>query len=93
MRRAAHRAEPELAAVRSELTRRLNELFSLQELTYVLSDSIQVERIAEQVAGHLTSRHGHFDGTDQAHAALPGSQRARKFFSNPLPWGVAMDSG
>ena len=53
MRRATHRAAPELAAARSELTRRLNELFSLQELTYVLSDSIQVDRIAEQVSGFV----------------------------------------
>lgn len=39
----------ELAQVRSELTRRLNELFALQELSYVLSESIQLDRIATQV--------------------------------------------
>jgi len=32
-----------------ELNRRLSELFSLQELSYVLSESIEVDRIAEQV--------------------------------------------
>ncbi len=61
MRRAAHRAAPELAEARSELTRRLNELFSLQELTYVLSDSIQVDGIAEQVS-HFVERFIPCDG-------------------------------
>src|ERR1700694_4079909 len=32
-----------------ELTRRLSELFSLQELSYVLSDSLELDRIVEQV--------------------------------------------
>jgi two-component system NtrC family sensor kinase len=33
-----------------QLDRRISELFSLQELSYVLSESIQLDRIAEQVA-------------------------------------------
>jgi two-component system, NtrC family, sensor kinase len=33
----------------TQLDRRISELFSLQELSYVLSESIQLERIAEQV--------------------------------------------
>ena len=33
-----------------ELNRRLSELFSLQELSYVLSESLQLDRIVEQVA-------------------------------------------
>ena len=33
-----------------ELNRRLSELFSLQELSYVLSESLELDRIAEQVA-------------------------------------------
>src|SRR3954465_8535100 len=32
-----------------ELNRRLSELFSLQELSYVLSDSLELDRIVEQV--------------------------------------------
>jgi two-component system NtrC family sensor kinase len=52
-RRAASSTEPALTEARSELTRRLNELFSLQELTYVLSDSIQLDRIAEQVTHYV----------------------------------------
>jgi two-component system NtrC family sensor kinase len=35
------------------LARRLRELFLLQELTYLLSESLEVERIAEQVARYL----------------------------------------
>src|SRR3954454_9744460 len=33
-----------------QLDRRISELFSLQELSYVLSESMQPDRIAEQVA-------------------------------------------
>jgi len=73
MRRAAHRAAPELAAARSELTRRLNELFSLQELTYILSDSIQVDRIAEQVS-HFVER---FIPCDGAAVVLGGDPQDR----------------
>src|SRR5690349_22365148 len=32
-----------------ELNRRLSELFSLQELSYILSGSLQLDRIVEQV--------------------------------------------
>jgi PAS domain S-box-containing protein len=42
-----------LQETRTELTRRLNELFSLQELAYVLSDSIHLDRITEQVARYV----------------------------------------
>ena len=34
----------------SQLDRRISELFSLQELSYVLSESIQLDRIVDQVA-------------------------------------------
>jgi hypothetical protein len=36
--------------VARQLDRRISELFSLQELSYVLAESIELERIAEQVA-------------------------------------------
>ena len=32
-----------------QLDRRINEIFSLQELSYVLAESLQLERVAEQV--------------------------------------------
>jgi len=44
---AAQARETEAAR---QLDRRISELFSLQELSYVLAESIELERIAEQVA-------------------------------------------
>ena len=59
----------ELAEVQAErddfarrLDRRINEIFSLQELSYVLSESLQTERIVEQVA-RFTSRFLEAEGT------------------------------
>ena len=43
------RSERERRRAAEELNRRLSELFSLQELSYVLSDSLELERIVEQV--------------------------------------------
>src|SRR5881296_908125 len=43
------RSEQERRRAAEELNRRLSELFSLQELTYVLSDSLELDRIVEQV--------------------------------------------
>ena len=43
------RSEAERRRAGAELNRRLSELFSLQELSYVLSDSLQLDRIVEQV--------------------------------------------
>ena len=47
--RRLRRSERERERVTDELNRRLSELFSLQELSFVLSDSIQLDRIVEQV--------------------------------------------
>src|ERR671934_2551163 len=43
------RSEYERRRAADELNRRLSELFSLQELSYVLSDSLELDRIVEQV--------------------------------------------
>ena len=56
------------------LDRRINEIFSLQELSYVLSESLQMERIVEQVA-RFTSRFLEADGAlvalaSEVHAEL-----------------------
>ncbi len=51
--RSARGASGALEETRTELTRRLNELFSLQELAYVLSESIHLDRMAEQVARYV----------------------------------------
>ncbi len=44
------------------LDRRINEIFSLQELSYILSESLQMERIVEQVA-RFTARFLEAEGT------------------------------
>jgi two-component system NtrC family sensor kinase len=46
--RAAEQSRDEVAA---QLDRRISELFSLQELGYILSGSLELERIVEQVVG------------------------------------------
>jgi len=43
------KSERERRRTADELNRRLSELFSLQELAYVLSESLQLDRIVEQV--------------------------------------------
>ena len=43
------RSESERRRLAGELNRRLSELFSLQELSYILSESLELERIVEQV--------------------------------------------
>src|SRR6266496_1797170 len=49
LRQRLLRSERERLGAAEELNRRLSELFSLQELSYVLSDSIELDRIVEQV--------------------------------------------
>jgi two-component system NtrC family sensor kinase len=49
LRRRLAKAEDERRRASEELNRRLSELFSLQELSYVLSDSLELERIVDQV--------------------------------------------
>lgn len=49
LRRRLLSSEQERRRAAEELNRRLSELFSLQELSYVLSDSIELDRIVEQV--------------------------------------------
>ena len=54
------------------LDRRINEIFSLQELSYVLSESLQTERIVEQVA-RFTARFLEAEGTLVALASEEGA--------------------
>src|SRR2546426_1366974 len=49
LRQQLIRSEEERRRAAEELNRRLSELFSLQELSYVLSDSLELDRIVEQV--------------------------------------------
>jgi two-component system NtrC family sensor kinase len=43
----------ELTQARAEVSRRLADVFALQELSFVLSESLQPKRIAEQIIGYL----------------------------------------
>src|SRR5207247_10535327 len=47
--RRLERSERDRRRAADELNRRLSELFSLQELSYILSGSLQLDRIVEQV--------------------------------------------
>lgn len=47
------RDDAETARLRAELSRKISENFSLQELSYVLSDSLHLDRIAGQVTAFL----------------------------------------
>src|SRR5437867_8288197 len=49
LRQRLLRSEQERRRAAEELNRRLSELFSLQELSYVLSDSLELDPIVEQV--------------------------------------------
>ena len=49
-RRRLRDAESKSDQLASQVDRRISELFSLQELSYVLSESIQLDRIVDQVA-------------------------------------------
>ena len=48
------KSERERRRTADELNRRLSELFSLQELAYVLSESLQLDRIVDQVVRYAT---------------------------------------
>jgi two-component system NtrC family sensor kinase len=82
------RADREVARVTDELNRRLSELFSLQELSYVLSDSLQLERTVDQVVryalrflearGALVALAGEGDADPLRIAAADGSLAALK---------------
>ncbi|MFL5517464.1 MAG: hypothetical protein ACJ8DJ_15015, partial [Gemmatimonadales bacterium] len=53
-RRRLRDSEAKSEQLASQLDRRISELFSLQELSYVLSESIQLDRIVEQVAKYAS---------------------------------------
>jgi len=52
VKRRLEKSERDRRRAADELNRRLSELFSLQELSYILSGSLQLERIVEQVVGY-----------------------------------------
>jgi two-component system NtrC family sensor kinase len=60
--------DEERRALARQVDRRINEIFSLQELSYVLAESLQSERIAGQVARYVMR----FLNAEGAAVALPG---------------------
>ncbi len=72
---AGHRLGDDADHARGELSRRLNELFSLQELSYALSQSLEIDRIADQVVRYV-SRFIESDGCVVA-LATEGEPRLR----------------
>jgi len=86
LRRQLREAEHASRRTAEELNRRLAELFSLQELSYILSDSIQLDRIVGQVVrfamrfldarGALVALAGEGDHDPLSVAAADGSVAA-----------------
>ena len=72
-RRRLRESENRSEALASQLDRRISELFSLQELSYVLSESIQLDRIVDQVAKYA----GRFLQADGAIVVLADDEAGR----------------
>ena len=72
-RRRLREAETKTEAIASQLDRRISELFSLQELSYVLSESIQLDRIVDQVVRYA----GRFLQTDGAIVVLADDEQGQ----------------
>ncbi|HET7470839.1 MAG TPA: ATP-binding protein [Gemmatimonadales bacterium] len=72
-RRRLRESETRGDQLASQLDRRISELFSLQELSYVLSESIQLDRIVDQVAKYA----GRFLQADGAIVVLADDEQGR----------------
>jgi two-component system NtrC family sensor kinase len=72
-RRRLSDSESRCDQLASQLDRRISELFSLQELSYVLSESIQLDRIVDQVAKYA----GRFLQADGAIVVLADDEQGR----------------
>ena len=72
-RRRLRESEGRSDQLASQLDRRISELFSLQELSYVLSESIQLDRIVDQVAKYA----GRFLQADGAIVVLADDEQSR----------------
>ncbi|MEO7985537.1 MAG: ATP-binding protein [Gemmatimonadales bacterium] len=73
-RRRASEADARRDQLATQLDRRISELFSLQELSYVLSESIQLDRIVDQVARYAAR----FLQTDGAIVVLAEDEQSRR---------------
>lgn len=52
-RRSGRALEQDLAAARADVARRLDEVYALQELSFLLAESLQPARVAERITGYL----------------------------------------
>jgi two-component system NtrC family sensor kinase len=73
-RRRVRESDAKCEQLASQLDRRISELFSLQELSYVLSESIQLDRIVEQVVKYA----GRFLQADGAIVVLTDDEHGRR---------------
>ena len=73
-RRRVRESEGKSEQLASQLDRRISELFSLQELSYVLSESIQLDRIVDQVARYA----GRFLQADGAIVVLADDEHGQR---------------
>jgi two-component system, NtrC family, sensor kinase len=73
-RRRVRESEAKCEQLASQLDRRISELFSLQELSYVLSESIQLDRIVDQVVKYA----GRFLQADGAIVVLTDGEHGRR---------------
>jgi len=73
-RRRVREADARAEQLATQLDRRISELFSLQELSYVLSESIQLDRIVDQVAKYAAR----FLQTDGAIVVLAEDDRGER---------------
>lgn len=73
-RRRVREADARSEQLATQLDRRISELFSLQELSYVLSESIQLDRIVDQVAKYAAR----FLQTDGAIVVLAENERGER---------------
>ncbi len=73
-RRRLRESEFKSEQLANQLDRRISELFSLQELSYVLSESIQLDRIVDQVAKYA----GRFLQADGAIVVLADDEHGRR---------------
>ena len=76
------KSEAERRRATGELNRRLSELFALQELSYVLAESLESERIVDQVVRYAIR----FGDTSGALVALAGDAPG-------VPWRIAAAEG
>ncbi|HYK81810.1 MAG TPA: ATP-binding protein [Gemmatimonadales bacterium] len=89
LKRRLERSERDRRRATDELNRRLSELFSLQELSYILSGSLQLDHIVEQVVRYAMR---FLDAQGALLALAPESETEGQGARRPLPVAAAQGS-